>query len=416
MTSLPENHLNSRGVYKMPLTDTKIRNARAKEKDLLLVDHNGLYLAVKKNGSKLWRYRKMMKGKTILLSIGSYPEISLADARATCLEYNKLIAQGIHPRAELDKPTGDSFETVAREWHEKHQVKWGEVHRAKILRRLEKDIFPFLGDKHINSIQPQDILRVLRIMENRGATDLAHRMHQVIGQVSRYAVATGRADRDNSADLKGALTPVRHKHHASLTDPKDIAQLLRAIEGYQGSHVVRCALRLSPLLFVRPGELRHAEWSEIDYKAKEWRIPAAKMKMKVQHLVPLSKQSLAILEELRPLTGDDKYLFPGRVSARPMSENTINAALRYLGYDTRQQQTAHGFRSMASTLLNEQGWNRDAIERQLAHAERDGVRAAYNFAEYLPERRKMMQAWANYLDQLREGAQIIPLHVAGNVG
>ncbi|MGE4442542.1 MAG: tyrosine-type recombinase/integrase [Desulfomicrobium sp.] len=400
----------------MPLTDTKIKNTRAKEKDLLLVDHNGLYLAVKKNGSKLWRYRKMMKGKTILLSIGSYPEISLADARATCLEYNKLVAKGIHPRAELDKPTGDTFETVAREWHEKHQVKWGEVHRAKIIRRLEKDIFPFLGDELITQIQPQDILRVLRIMENRNATDLAHRMHQVIGQVFRYAVATGRADRDNSADLKGALTPVRHKHHASLTDPKEIAQLLRAIEGYQGSHVVRCALRLSPLLFVRPGELRHAEWSEIDFKAKEWRIPASKMKMKVQHLVPLAKQSIAILEELRPLTGDGKYLFPGRVSSRPMSENTVNAALRYLGYDTKQQQTAHGFRSMASTLLNEQGWNRDAVERQLAHAERDGVRAAYNFAEYLPERRKMMQAWANYLDQLREGAQIIPLHVSGNVG
>ncbi|MDO9582702.1 MAG: tyrosine-type recombinase/integrase [Desulfomicrobium sp.] len=399
----------------MPLTDTKIRNTRAKEKDLLLVDHNGLYLAVKKNGSKLWRYRKMMKGKTIMLSIGSYPEISLADARATCLEYNKLVAKGIHPRAELDKPTGDTFETVAREWHEKHQVKWGEVHRAKIIRRLEKDIFPFLGNEIITQIQPQDILRVLRIMENRNATDLAHRMHQVIGQVFRYAVATGRADRDNSADLKGALTPVRHKHHASLTDPKEIAQLLRAIEGYQGSHVVRCALRLSPLLFVRPGELRHAEWSEIDYRAKEWRIPASKMKMKIQHLVPLAKQSIAILEELRPLTGDGKYLFPGRVSSRPMSENTVNAALRYLGYDTKQQQTAHGFRSMASTLLNEQGWNRDAIERQLAHAERDGVRAAYNFAEYLPERRKMMQAWANYLDQLREGAQIIPLHI-GNVG
>lgn len=415
MTSLPGNHLNPRGVYKMPLTDTKIKNTRAKEKDLLLVDHNGLYLAVKKNGSKLWRYRKMMKGKTILLSIGSYPEISLADARATCLEYNKLVAKGIHPRAELDKPTGDTFETVAREWHEKHQVKWGEVHRAKIIRRLEKDIFPFLGNEIITQIQPQDILRVLRIMENRNATDLAHRMHQVIGQVFRYAVATGRAERDNSADLKGALVPVRHKHHASLTDPKEIAQLLRAIEGYQGSHVVRCALRLSPLLFVRPGELRHAEWSEIDFKAREWRIPAPKMKMKVQHLVPLAKQSIAILEELRPLTGDGKYLFPGRVSSRPMSENTVNAALRYLGYDTKQQQTAHGFRSMASTLLNEQGWNRDAIERQLAHAERDGVRAAYNFAEYLPERRKMMQAWANYLDQLREGAQIIPLHI-GNVG
>lgn len=396
----------------MPLTDTKIRNARAKEKDLLIVDHNGLYLAVKKNGSKLWRYRKMMKGKTILLSIGSYPEISLADARATCLEYNKLVAQGIHPRKELDAPTGDAFEPLAREWHEKHQVKWGEVHRAKILRRLEKDIFPFLGDKPINSIQPQDILRVLRIMENRGATDLAHRMHQVIGQVFRYAVATGRAERDNSADLKGALTPVRHKHHASLTDPKDIAQLLRAIEGYQGSHVVRCALRLSPLLFVRPGELRHAEWAEVDIKGREWRIPGEKMKMKVQHIVPLAKQAIAIIEDLRPLTGNGKYLFPGRVSARPMSENTINAALRYLGYDTRQQQCAHGFRSMASTLLNEQGWNRDAIERQLAHAERDGVRAAYNFAQYLPERRKMMQAWADFLDKLRDGAQVIPLHHA----
>lgn len=356
----------------------------------------------------------MMKGKTILLSIGPYPEISLADARATCLEYNKLVAQGIHPRAELDTPTGDAFEPLAREWHEKHQVKWGEVHRAKILRRLEKDIFPFLGDKPINSIQPQDILRVLRIMENRGATDLAHRMHQVIGQVFRYAVATGRAERDNSADLKGALTPVRHKHHASLTDPKDIAQLLRAIEGYQGSHVVRCALRLSPLLFVRPGELRHAEWAEVDIKGREWRIPAEKMKMKVQHIVPLAKQAIAIIEDLRPLTGGGKYLFPGRVSARPMSENTINAALRYLGYDTRQQQCAHGFRSMASTLLNEQGWNRDAIERQLAHAERDGVRAAYNFAQYLPERRKMMQAWADFLDKLRDGAKVIPLHlVAG---
>lgn len=395
----------------MPLTDTKCKNARAKEKDLLLTDRDGLYLAVKKNGSKLWRYRKMMQGKTIMLSIGPYPEISLADARSKCLEFNKLVVQGVHPRADLEKDA-NTFEVVAREWHEKHSVKWVEVHRKRIIRRLEKEIFPFLGDKPVNSIQPQDILRVLRIMENRRATDLAHRMQQVVGQVLRYAVATGRAERDNSADLKGALTPVKHKHHASLTDPKEIAQLLRAIEGYQGSHIVRCALRLSPLLFVRPGELRHAEWSEIDYKAKEWRIPASKMKMKVQHLVPLAKQSLAILEELRPLTGDGKYLFPGRVSARPMSENTINAALRYLGYDTRQQQTAHGFRSMASTLLNEQGWKADAIERQLAHAERDGVRAAYNFAEYLPERRKMMQAWADYLEQLREGAKIIPLHHA----
>ena len=223
----------------------------------------------------------------------------------------------------------------------------------------------------------------------------------------RYAVATGRAERDPSADLRGSLPPVNERHHASITEPRKIGELLRAIEGYTGSLATRCALLLAPLTFVRPGELRHAEWSEFDLANAEWRIPAEKMKMRAQHIVPLSSQAVAILNELQLLTGVGSYVFPGaRTNGRPMSENTVNAALRRLGY-SNDDMTGHGFRSMASTLLNEQGWNRDAIERQLAHAERDSVRAAYNYAEHLPERRNMMQAWANYLDGLKTGATVV---------
>ena len=235
---------------------------------------------------------------------------------------------------------------------------------------------------------------------------------QNCGQVFRYAVASGYADRYISADLRGAIPPTKEKHHASVTDPKDVAALLRTIEAYAGSFVTMCALRLAPMTFVRPGELRHAEWSEIDLDKAEWRIPAEKMKMREQHIVPLSRQAVAILRELHPLTGAGKYVFPSvRTSARPMSENTVNAALRRLGY-AKDEMTGHGFRSMASTLLNEMGWNRDAIERQLAHAERNSIRAAYNFAEFLPERRRMMQAWADHLDALRAGAKVTPLHAA----
>ncbi|MGH6885504.1 MAG: tyrosine-type recombinase/integrase, partial [Geminicoccales bacterium] len=242
---------------------------------------------------------------------------------------------------------------------------------------------------------------VLRRIEARGAIDTAHRVLQNCGQVFRFAVATGRAVRDPAADLRGALVTVRGSHFASITEPKAIGALLRAIGGYQGTHIVRCALRLAPLTFVRPGELRAAEWPEFDLDAAEWRIPAERMKMRAIHLVPLSAQAVGILRELRPLTGTGRYVFPGeRTPTRPMSENTVNAALRRLGY-SKDEMTGHGFRSMASTLLNEQGWHRDAIERQLAHGERDAVRAAYNYAEHLPERRRMMQAWADYLDGLK---------------
>ena len=274
-----------------------------------------------------------------------------------------------------------------------------------ILHRLERDAFPWIGSRNIAEITAPQLLTVLRRIEHRGAVETAHRILQVCGQVFRYAVATGRAERDPSADLRGALPPSKAKHLASITDPARIGELLRAIDGYRGSFIVRCALRLSPLLFVRPGELRKAEWREFDLDAGEWRIPAARMKARAPHVVPLARQSLEILRELEPLTGGGHYVFPGnRSEKRPMSENTTTAALRRLGFE-QGGMTAHGFRSMASTMLNEQGWNRDAIERQLAHAERDKVRAAYNYAQHLVERRKMMQAWADHLDALRAGTR-----------
>ncbi len=256
------------------------------------------------------------------------------------------------------------------------------------------------------------MLAALRRTESRGAIETAHRAHQTCSQVFRYAIATGRAERDPSTDLRGALPPTRKKHHASLTNIKAVSELMRAIDGYQGHFATKCALRLAALLFVRPGELRKAEWSEFNFDTAEWRIPAEKMKMRVTHIVPLSAQAISILRELQPLTGQRKFVFPCvRTPTRPMSENTVNAGLRRLGY-TKEEMTGHGFRSMASTLLNEQGWNRDAIERQLAHAERNNIRAAYNYAEYLPERKKMMQHWADYLDALSRGTNVVMLKTA----
>jgi len=335
----------------------------------------------------------------------------LKDARERRDEARKLLANGIDPseaRKAEKVSQADSFEEVAREWYNKFKPSWSDSHALRILRRLEQNIFPWLGSRPIKTISAPDLLAVIRRIEARGAVETAHRALQNCGQVFRYAVACGRAERDPSGDLRGALPPSEEKHHASLTDPKAVAALLRDLDAYEGSFVTRCALRLAPLVFVRPGELRHAEWSEIDLDHAEWRIPAEKMKARTMHIVPLSHQAVEIMRELHALTGQGKYLFPSvRSSARPMSENTVNAALRRLGY-SKDEMTGHGFRSMASTILNEQGWNRDAIERQLAHAERNSVRAAYNYAEFLPERRKMMQAWADYLEALRSGAKVIP--------
>jgi integrase len=400
----------------MALTEMAVRNAKPREKAYKLADEKGLYLFIKPNGSKAWRLKYRFLGKEKTLSIGLYPDVSLSDARNARDNARKQLADKIDPglakqvsKRSAKEAAENSFEAIAQEWYAKYSSKWSPSHGERILRRLERDIFPGIGRRPISEITALELLTTLRRMENRGAIETAHRAHQNCGQVFRYAIATGRAERDPSSDLKGAIPPAKKKHHASITNTRAIGELLRAINGYQGHFVTQCALRLAPLVFVRPGELRHAEWSEFNLATAEWRIPAEKMKMRVPHIVPLSTQAITILRELRALTGNGKYLFPSvRSAKRPMSENTVLGALRRLGY-TGDEMTGHGFRSMASTLLNEQGWNPDAIERQLAHGERNTVRAAYNYAEYLPERKKMMQHWADYLDGLKAGGEIIQI-------
>ena len=362
------------------------------------------------------------RGKEKRISLGVYPDVSLKSARERRDAVRQQLAAGIDPgqarkAQKLAVAGADSFEAIAREWHAKFSPGWVASHGDRILRRFEHDLFPWLGERPVADIRAPEVLSVLRRIENRGAVETAHRAMQNCGQVFRYAIATGRAERDPIADIRGALPPTKERHHASIIEPKRIGELLRAIDTYAGFFVTKCALRLAPLVFVRPGELRRAQWPEIDLHEAEWRIPAHRMKMREPHIVPLSRQSVDILRELEPLTNRvlslkpdaPSFVFPSaRSAARPMSENAVLAALRRMGY-TKDEMTGHGFRSMASTLLHERGWNHQVIERQLAHAERNAVSAAYNFAEHLPERRKMMQAWADYLDALKGDAQVIPL-------
>ncbi len=392
----------------MALTDVKIKNAKPKEKPYKLADEKGLYLLINPNGSKLWKCKYRFLNKEKKLSFGAYPDVTLAQSREKRDEARKQLADDIDPgilknsiKRSKQLAAGNSFEAIAREWHAKFTPRWTLEHSKRTLIRLEQNIFPWVGKRPIIEVTAPEILSALRRIESRGAIETAHRVHQLCGQIFRYAIASGRAERDISADLKGALAPVKKKHHASIIDPTEIGKLLRAIDDYIGFFITKCALQLAPLFFVRPGELRKAEWLEFNFETAEWRIPANKMKMRVMHIVPLSTQAIAILKSLQAYSGDYQYVFPGiRTKTRPMSENTVLAALRRLGYSP-DEMTGHGFRSMASTLLNEQGWNRDAIERQLAHAERNNIRAAYNYAEYLPERRNMMQSWADYLDELK---------------
>ena len=392
----------------MRLSTAKIQNATAQKKTVRLFDGRGLYLEIAPTGSRWWRFKYRFAGKEKRISLGVYPDVGLKKARDRRDEMRKLVADGIDPSAARKQQklmaldaAANTFEAVAREWFEKHSANWEASYSVKLLARLEANIFPWLGDRPIRDIKPPELLSVLRRVESRGVLETAHRLMNYCGNIYRYAVATGRAERDISSDLRGALPPSTPQHHASVTDPEGVAALLRAIDGYRGSNVTRYALQLAPLVFVRPGELRKAEWSEIDLEAGEWRIPPGRMKMKTKHIVPLSSQAVAILRALQPLTGKGHYVFPGaRRRERCMSENTVNGALRRLGW-SGSEMTGHGFRSMASTLLNEQGWNRDAIERQLAHTERNSIRAAYNYAEHLPERRRMMQAWSDYLHTLK---------------
>jgi integrase len=406
----------------MPLTNAAIRAARPRAKAVKLFDGGGLYLEISPSGGKWWRWKYRFGGKEKRLSLGVYPHVSLKAAREKRDTLRQQVAAGVDPgearKAEKQVAAGaESFEALAREWHAKFSPVWAPSHSHGIIRRLERDLFPWLGQRPVAEIKAPELLAVLRRIESRGALETAHRVMQNCGQVLRYAVATGRAERDPSTDLRGALPPPKEKHHASIIEPQRIGELLRAIDGYEGYFVTKCALRLAPLVFVRPGELRQAQWSEITLDTAEWRIPATRMKAREQHIVPLSTQAVAILREVEPLTNHPipakpdapRYVFPGAQSRyRPMSNNAVLAALRRMGY-AKDEMTGHGFRSMASTLLHEQGWNHQVIERQLAHAERNAVSAAYNFAEHLPERRKMMQAWADYLDGLKAGAAVVPL-------
>lgn len=405
----------------IPLTDMKVQKAKSKDKPYSLFDGGGLYLLVTPSGGKLWRFKYRFNNKEKKIACGSYPEISLQDARRKREDARRLLANGVDPdavrKAQKIAKTEETetFEVIAREWHTKFTPTWSPGHAVTIMSRLERDLFPWIGKRPINQIKAPELLAVLRRVESRGALESAHRIRTIAGQVFRYAVATGRAERDPAADLKGALPQPQERHHAAITEPKEVAPLLRALDGYQGHFVVKCALRLAPLFFVRPGELRHAEWSEIDLDEAVWNIPAHKMKMQQAHIVPLCRQAVEILTELKEVTGASRYVFPsGRSNTRPMSNNAVNAALRRMGYE-KDTMTGHGFRAMARTILDEVLHIRpDYIEHQLAHAVRDPNGRAYNRTAHLEERRKMMQTWADYLDGLKAGAVVVPFKKASN--
>ncbi len=400
----------------MPLTDTAIKNARPGAKPVKLSDEKGLFLLLSPAGGKWWRLKYRFGGKEKLLSLGTYPEVGLKDARQRRDDARKLLADGVDPgenrkaaKAARDGRAANSFEVIAREWFAKHSPGWAASHASKIIQRFEKDVFPWVGGRPIAEITAPELLAALRRIEARGALDTAHRAHQNCGQVFRYAVATGRAERDPSADLRGALPPAKGGNFAAITDPVKVGELLRAMDAFRGTFAVKCALLLSPLLFVRPGELRKAEWADFNLDAAEWRYFVTKTK--TEHSVPLATQAVTILRELHALTGGGRYVFPGaRTNGRPMSEAAVNAALRRMGYDTKTEITGHGFRAMARTILHEELHVRpEVIEHQLAHKVPDTLGTAYNRTKFLKERRAMMQLWADYLDKLKAGAEVIPL-------
>jgi integrase len=402
----------------LPLTDMKVSKAKSQNKPKMLFDGGGLYLLITPSGGKLWRFKYRYDGKSKTMAFGSYPEISLLDARHRREDARRLLANEVDPsevrKAQKQAKVEDTetFEVISREWHDKFKSKWTEGHALKIMRALERDLFPWIGARPIKDITAPELLSALRRTESRGAVDAAHRLRGICNMIFRYATATGRAQHNLAQDLIGSLSPAKKRHLAAITEPNEVANLLRAIDSYHGSFIVRCALRLSPLVFVRPGELRHMQWDELDFEKAEWHIPAHKMKLRQPHIVPLSEQSLEILNEIKPLTGNGVYVFHGRTSNRPMSNNAILAALRNMGY-TAEQMTPHGFRAMARTILDEVLQVRvDLIEAQLAHRVLDVLGRAYNRTSHLPERKKMMQTWADYLDGLKIGAKVLPFKKA----
>ncbi len=395
----------------LSLTETAIRTAKPADKPRKISDGGGLYIQINPNGARYWRYKYRFRDKQKTLALGVYPDVKLADARKRHREAREQLAAGVDPGAEKKRArmaaqaaAEQSFEKVAREWISKQAPRWSADHTGRVLTSLEADIFPDLGERPISEVTAPDLLATLRKIEHRGALETLSKVHQRCDAIFRYGIATGRCERDPSADLRGSFTTRKAQGHAALS-AAELPEFLRNLEHYDGDVQTKLALELVLLTFVRTGELRGAEWREFDFDKAEWRIPAHRMKMDDEHIVPLSSQAIAVLRELEP--GDGLVLPSKKKITQPISENTLLYAMYRMGYHGRA--TVHGFRATASTILNEQGWRPDVIERQLAHAERNKVRAAYNRAEYLPERRKMMQHWADYLDGMKRGADVVSI-------
>jgi integrase len=400
----------------MKLTDTAVRKSKPQLKPFKMTDGRGLFLSVQPNGSRYWRLAYRFEGKQKLLALGVYPDVPLVLARERCDAARKLLATGVDPsenrkaaKATRMERAENSFEVVTREWLTSHMKNKAASHREKVIRRFELYLFPWLGSKPIADVTALQVLEAIKRIEKQGKLETAHRALQVCSQVCRYAVQTGRALRDVTADLKGALPATTAKHMATFTEPKQVAELLRAIDGFKGSFTVQCALRIAPMLFVRPGELRMAKWADIDLDASEWRYVVSKTK--TDHLVPLPKQAVALLRELHPFSGHGEYVFRGgHDPKKAMSEAAINAALKRMGYDTKTQITGHGFRAMARTILHERlAIDPHIIEHQLAHKVPDALGMAYNRTKFIEQRKAMMQVWADYLDKLKTGADVLPL-------
>ncbi len=393
-------------VFMGKLNDKQIRILKHGSKPRKVFDGEGLYLLITKIG-KLWRYKYRFNKKEKVLALGAYPAVSLLEARKKHQEARKQLHDGLDPGhlKKIQKHTEhlesqNTFEQLAWEWFDIRQ--WSDGHRVKQKGRLNNDIIPYLGNRPIKKITAGEILIVCRRLESRGVIDGAHRVRSIISQIFNFAIAKGNADRDPARDLRSALNPYKRKHMPAITEPEEVGKLLRAIDGFSGNEIIKAALKLTPLVFVRPGELRHVEKHEINLEKALWRIPAEKMKMKRLHLVPLSKQAIKIIEGVWDLNHGSFYLFPGiKDKKKPMGATAVNKALRELGY-SKQEMTGHGFRSTASTLLHEMGWNTDHIEMQLSHKDKRSMRGVYNHAKYLSQRIEMMQFWADYLDQLKK--------------
>ncbi len=410
------------------LTDVEIKKAKPANKPIRIFDGGGLYLEVATSGGKLWRFKYRFDGKEKRQALGTYPDTSLARAREKREEARRLLADGVDPSENRKVQAAakvalaeNSFEVIGREWFAKMKPEWAASHADKIMARLERDIFPWLGKRPIAEIPAVEVLTALKRISDRGAKDTAKRAQQDCGGIFRYAIQTGRASYNPIPDLRGALPTAVGGNFAAITDPVKVGELLRAIDGFNGTFVVKCALKLSPYLFVRPGELRQAKWADFDLDKGEWSFFVSKVKKTEEprvHFVPLSTQALAILQELHALTGHGDFVFPGaRSNGRGMSEAAVNAALRRMGYDTKTEITGHGFRAMARTILHEvQGILPEVIEHQLAHKVPDALGSAYNRTKFLPQRKAMMQQWADYLDSLKMGAVVLPFKAASGTG